>query len=619
MATAPVLLVSMPWGDLDRPSIQVGLLKAIAREHGFAAETFHAYLHLASRLGPATYRRLCDRWGRLIGDWLFSLEAFGDRAPDSENELLDVVRSDLDAMGKADRAPEFCELLLTIRHEHVPAFLDEAYEQHDWAREVLVGFTSTFQQNGASIALARRIKSQHPDVLTLFGGANLEGEMGREFVRAIEVADFAISGEADLAFPRLLAALATGGDPRTVPGIIYRNGDGGSHGTEAEPFAGLDSSPVPDYDEYFSRAEQLGLLEASGHRRVALPFESARGCWWGQKHHCTFCGLNGSIMAYRSKSGERVKRELASLAQRYRSFSFVAVDNILSTDHLRRMLPELIEEQSDYELFYEVKANLTRAQLHDMARAGLRRMQPGIESLSSHSLKLMDKGVSAAQNVNVLRWAHYYGIEVAWNVLWGFPGETEEDCRVQAELCRRLVHLPPPSSAARIWMQRFSPIFVDRERFPLRWMAAERAYAFVYPPEVDVEKLAYFFEYELDGTLPEDAYAELSAAATEWLRSWEEGDTRPQLTFWSAPGYVQIHDGRRPETTGTYALEDPYAAIYKACSERPIGLRALREKLGLDLSEEDVEVVVDEFTKRGLMMRDGSQALTLALPAVGGR
>ena len=36
----------------------------------------------------------------------------------------------------------------------------------------------------------------------------------------------------------------------------------------------------------------------------------------------------------------------------------------------------------------------------------------------------MDKGVRAAQNVNLLRWARYYGIDVGWNILWGFPGET---------------------------------------------------------------------------------------------------------------------------------------------------------------------------------------------------
>lgn len=47
------------------------------------------------------------------------------------------------------------------------------------------------------------------------------------------------------------------------------------------------------------------------------------------KHHCTFCGLNGTAMRFRAKSPQRVLDELACLARRYRSFSFEAVDNIL--------------------------------------------------------------------------------------------------------------------------------------------------------------------------------------------------------------------------------------------------------------------------------------------------
>ena len=47
----------------------------------------------------------------------------------------------------------------------------------------------------------------------------------------------------------------------------------------------------------------------------------------------------------------------------------------------------------------------------------------------------MRKGVRAAQNVNLLRWAEVYGISVEWNVLWGFPGEREADYVEQAGGC----------------------------------------------------------------------------------------------------------------------------------------------------------------------------------------
>ena len=47
------VLVSMPFMSLDRPSIQLGLLKAIGEEHGFAVGTLHAtgaYLRHTARV-----------------------------------------------------------------------------------------------------------------------------------------------------------------------------------------------------------------------------------------------------------------------------------------------------------------------------------------------------------------------------------------------------------------------------------------------------------------------------------------------------------------------------------------------------------------------------------------
>ena len=80
-ATRPlrVALVCMPWCAVDRPSIQVGLLAAIAREHGFAADTHHLNLELAAHLDAAAYHRLCQHRGRMTGEWLFGVAAFGEK------------------------------------------------------------------------------------------------------------------------------------------------------------------------------------------------------------------------------------------------------------------------------------------------------------------------------------------------------------------------------------------------------------------------------------------------------------------------------------------------------------------------------------------------------------
>ena len=49
-----------------------------------------------------------------------------------------------------------------------------------------------------------------------------------------------------------------------------------------------------------------------------------------------------------------------------------------------------------------------------------------------------------------MRWATYYGMGMAWNVLWGFPGETPGDYATQAKLLPNLRHLSPPDGYGRI-------------------------------------------------------------------------------------------------------------------------------------------------------------------------
>jgi hypothetical protein len=223
----------------------------------------------------------------------------------------------------------------------------------------------------------------------------------------------------------------------------------------------------------------------------------------------------------------------------------------------------------------------------------------------------MRKGVRAGQNVNLLRWAHYYGITVEWNLLWGFPGETEQDYANQAAVIPHLRHLPPPGNSARIWLERFSPLFTE----PLRRRSPERSYAYVYPAGVDLERVAYFFDYELDGGLPDGAYAGVRRAAADWSAAWRDG-APPVLKYWSAPGFVEIYDGRRPDEGGSYTLEDTLADLYLACITRPTTAAAVQRQLGLTLSAEAIHEVFAEFRDRGLMFLDGPFAVALALPAV---
>ncbi len=614
----PVALVAMPFALPTRPSLQVGLLAEIGRSHGFPVDTLHLNLDLARRIGVERYHHLACTRNPMFGDWLFSVAAFGIDAPDPEGTMPDELDSrSRDALELIAMTPDE---IRDLRNLVVPEYLDHLMEAVDWARYRAVGFTSTFQQNAASFALARRIKESHPGIVILFGGANFDGPMGVAWMRAVPWIDVAVSGEADHAFPALLERLCQGEDIIGVPGVLVRNNGAVNAGPPGVPLEDLDALPIPDFAEYFVRAEELGLLPRSTARAVDIPFESSRGCWWAEKATCRFCGLNGSTKAYRSKSPSRVLEELKTLARRHHSLAFNASDNILNTDYLRSVIAPLAASDSDYWIFYEVKANLGRQDLRLLQQAGVRALQPGIESLSTRVLRLMLKGTIASQNVNLLRWARYYGIETYWNILFGFPGESEDDYEQQVRLARQIVHLRPPGGFLRIGLERFSPFFENPDTFPVRGGGAvpEFGYTHTYPQQVDLVQAAYHFSGELEGSLHDDAYERLEDTLRGWHDRWNQGE-QPSLTFWWSPGLLQIEDRRSTLSPATYRFEDPLAALYVACSDRPSDPAALRRRLKLGASDDEIANALDEFCRRGLMMRDGALFLALALPGTPGR
>lgn len=184
-----VALVSMPFYTARRPSIQLGLLKSLASREGFLMKTFHLNLDFAAMIGFAAYEALSGRRGHL-GDWLFSTAAFSEGAPDADHRYLDIFHMEpLFAKTLSENALSPCqpecirELLKKIRTCHAPAFIEQAAMNTQWNDFNVVGFSSTFQQNTASFALAKRIKQMYPHIITVFGGANFDGEMGLEFLR----------------------------------------------------------------------------------------------------------------------------------------------------------------------------------------------------------------------------------------------------------------------------------------------------------------------------------------------------------------------------------------------------------------------------------------------------
>ncbi len=413
-----VLLLNMPFVSVSRPAMGLSLLKARLQEEGIACDVAYPNLYFAERAGLDEYILVDEKisLAMFAGDWLFAQHFWG--------ESMDTATW-LATLQQHCGGDQNYQKVLRLRDEIGP-FLEGCFERFDVASYDVIGFTSTFQQNLASLTLARLIRERHPDKIIVFGGGNCEGVMGLELHRSFPWIDFICSGESDNSFPLLLKRLAAGDTLAGIPGLIVREDGRSLLMAPPDKIHDMDALPDPDFREYFAALESSPLRS---RLKPQLLLESARGCWWGAKQHCTFCGLNGETMAFRAKSAERVLAEVERQVALYGVRHIQAVDNIISHDYFRTLLPMLKERQLGVTFFYEIKSNLRRDQIQLMREAGILAVQPGIESLSSHVLKLMKKGVTGIQNIQLLKWCREYGIEVAWNLLYGFPGETAEGLR----------------------------------------------------------------------------------------------------------------------------------------------------------------------------------------------
>ncbi len=605
-----VALVCMPFASVGRPSIQIGLLKAVIEQAGFTADTFHLNLELAARLPLKDYEALGQHRGHMTGEWLFSVAAFGEAAHLDDEAYFAAFPDEVVWLEKCRKDRSY---LIQLRHEILPSFINDCLKIVDWDSYDVIAFSSTFQQNVACLALARLIKENFPNAIIAFGGANMEDEMGPEYARSFPFIDYVMIGEGDCLFPALLRALAVGKVSELMPGLVARTPTGIIGSGQAQPNHNLDALPIPNYDEYFDRAKRLDLLRFID-APVALPFESSRGCWWGQKNHCTFCGLNGLGMTYRSKSPQRVLRELSELAKKYRISYFEAVDNILDVKYIKDFFSEIQATRTDYQFFYEVKANLNHDQIRNLYLGGVRAIQPGIESLSTHVLQLMRKGTTMLQNVLILKWARYYRIQVAWNLLWGFPHETEEDYRQELEVLKLISHLQPPFGCTRIWMERFSPYFVERDNVSIHNLRPEASYQYVYPPHVDLEKIAYFFDYTMENTVTDEVHEETRRWVEKWQQCWS---TEPDTLSYRRTQDALFVDDNRGERRGTYAFYGPMALIYEYCSETMRGATQVLhylELIGYHYSKDEVVDALKKFCRSGLMVSENNKYLALALP-----
>lgn len=618
---ADVLLVSMPFGMLNSPSLALGILQARLVSAGIAAQCRHFTVDYAARIGKEAYERIAGGFPAttsLLGEWIFS-HALGARPPHDQAGYLQqaFARQGAEAAQGDDPAAQRVERELRIKAiEQVLRLASEAADFVDFAaREILaarprlVGLTSVFEQNLANIALARRLRQLSPDLMIIMGGANCEGAMGAELARQYRFVDLVVSGEADLVAVPLVRGLLDGIPWQANPEVtaLVQQPACSPRFLQTRLVHTLEGQSRPDFEPYFADLARHPALAAQ--LRVQIPMEASRGCWWGEKNHCTFCGLNGASMSFRSKPADAVLADIRAYARAYPECDICFVDNIMDRGYYHSLLPKLARDASGTRFFFEIKSNVSKDEVRALRDAGVRHIQPGIESLSDPVLRLMRKGVSTIQNLQLLKWCVEFGIRVDWNILWGFPGESPEDYDAMARLVPLLWHLEPPARGSRVRLDRHSPHFNQAEAFGFRQVRPFPSYFHVHAgvPKEAVTNLAFFFEseHDLDRDLPK-----YTAALQGEIDRWRAAHPASTLFYLRDEQNFVIFDSRPGQTRkACHIFTGVAAAILARCDKAQSESMLVRDLPAYAPAEIARELA--ELRALGLMWSDGKSYLSL--------
>ena len=466
-----------------------------------------------------------------------------------------------------------------------------------------------FQQLLASLALARALKQKYPNLPIIMGGAGLEDDIAGEVIRHSPQIDYIHCGDGEISFPEMVHRLYGEQSLCGLRGLMFRENGGIEFAGRAPNFADMDQTPVPDFTEFFYARRTGGYEQYEGSGDVLLPVEAARGCWWGEKNHCTFCGLNRSGMEFRAKSPDRVIEQLETLSRRYGVFRFNAIDNIMAPEYAGQLFGKLAATNSDIQLHYEIRPNFSRTQLGRMRRGGLYSVQPGVESLSTHILKIMRKLSTGMRNVELIKWCTYYGINNLYNILVQFPGETVEDYHGQSEVVAKMPHFQPPYAIVKARADRGSPMYSEPASQSIVKMKPSDCYGYIFPKAFDLSRVSYYFEHEMTNTVPDEVYDELFGRVAQWQERWEVRTKRPYMRYRKAWASITIDDARWGAPR-QWHYEDGSAAIYEYCADART-LREVRNRFG---SEPWVEAALEEFVRKDLTLFLDDRYLSLALP-----
>jgi len=595
-----IVLWSLPFLAPWHAPVGISVVSALLRDGGIDHELRNSHVEFASLL--------VELLGREQAEIVYSHTDVCDMAAGWALRGLEGARADslpggLQAELKKDGFPDDVFVALA------GAIADFAREDISSLQSIpeIAAFTLTIAQTGASLLWSYLIKEASPHTVVVFGGSQCIDPMGPSLLAGTPWIDVVVRGECDSSIVALFQRLAAGDEPVDIPSIGYRNGVGKIRKTPRGP---LETPHIrPSYREY---VEVYSRFEASLGRPPFLYVEGSRGCWWGERSHCQFCGIHADGIHYRESPAAETFRQLLDTAADCRASTIAMSDSIMSRTHMNELLPMLENARHEYDvsILVELKNAFQKTDVESMARAGVSACQLGVESLSTRLLREMKKGNRAIEHVQALKWLTECGIAVQYNLLSHVPNELPQDYEESTKVARTVHHLPPPTGLFPIQMHRYSPYFNNWRELGFSEPRPAAFYEWVLPESFgDLSEFAYIFDATHPSTRGDTELDSARRRLANEIEAWASDYYSSSLTHYRLPSGVVIHRTDGGERRECF-IEAPLDQLY-------LGLDSVNKFEAMlssaDLSVSELTRVLKTWQVEGLVLNEGDRWLALSI------
>lgn len=299
-----------------------------------------------------------------------------------------------------------------------------------------VGITSPTMLISTAGGMAKKIKENNPDIITIVGGPHITAVPKETMVLYPDI-DIGVLGEGEITIVELLNAIENKISLEYIKGIIYRK-NGNLKITSARPFIkDIDILPFPAWDLLPDILKHYQQSAVKIDRLPHISIVSSRGC----PFRCIFCARNVFGNTMRTHSADYIIKMIKYLIKEYKikSISFEDENFVIYKKRLIEFCDRIIDEKID--ITWNCASNVSAVDpqiLSLMKKAGCWQINYGIESGSQRILDFIKKSTKLENIERALRMTRDVGIITKGYFIIGHPTETRESIQETINFIKRI-------------------------------------------------------------------------------------------------------------------------------------------------------------------------------------